>query len=165
MAIKNESVISYKDKNYEQKKHIYDLIHQIFHDIVYDVVHGGHSWNLPVDEIKGVTMRFIGEENLGLTYHHYEVTTIEGLARTEDRGKEFLDMIVDKIKQRFKEKTGKNLRLEKEKDGDYTSLEKASRIQADTSWMLGSSRYGYGARPVGRYLVRDSCVYKFDAAI
>lgn len=124
---------------------------------------GAHGWNLPIQEMKGVTARLLGEGCLEITYHRFEVCTIEGLARREDDGKKFLQNIVKEVKKRFKKYTGKALTLKKVREDQ--NIDKHSRLQADTSWMLGSSRYGHGARPVGRYLVRDSCVYEFDIEV
>lgn len=157
------SVVSYADKNYQQKKALYDVLAQVFQDWKYGVVHTNNSWSLPVQEIQGATLRLVGEGHLELTYHHYEVTTVEGLARqnlTKD-GQRFIDEMMKSLRKEFEEVTGKQLKVKKIKEDQ--ALDKTSRISAETSWMLGSSRYGFGARPVGRYLVRDSAVFEFSA--
>jgi hypothetical protein len=158
-----KKVIGYADKNYQQKKAIYDCLAQALEDLKYDTVAAGHRWNTPVEQVRGLTARLIGEGNLEITYHHVEVTTVEGLARLEEFGKDFLKETEKELKKRFKKLTGKALKLKKIKED--RSFEKQSRVQADTSWMLGSSRHGYGNRPVGRYLVRDSRVYDISAAL
>ena len=155
-------VLSYAERNYQQKKSIYDCIAQAVQDLKYDSVAASHRWNLPVEQIRGLTARLMGE-NLEITYHHMEVTTVEGLARLEEFGKSFLSETEKELKKRFKKLTGKVLNLKKIKED--RSFEKASRVQAETSWMLGSSRHGYGSRPVGRYLVRDSRLYEFSAEL
>jgi hypothetical protein len=152
-------VKGYEDLNYKQDKQIYDSIAQAFQDFKVER-NGGHGWNKPVEQLEGVTMRFVSEDKLELTYHRYEVTTVEGLARLDDAGGKFLKEVVKGLKKKFESLTGKTLTLERVHED--RAIDKVSRIQADTSWMLGSSKYGYGARPVGRYLVKDSCVYKFD---
>jgi hypothetical protein len=152
-------IISYTDKGYQQKKAIYDSISQVISDMKHECG-GRHGWNLPVEQVSGVTSRFVSDSLLELTYHRFEVCTVEGLARKENDGPTFLAEVVKELKKRFRKHTKKNLNLKKVKEGQ--AIDKTSRIQADTSWMLGSSRYGYGARPVGRYLIRDSCVYEFD---
>lgn len=151
-------VESYEERNYNRKKAYYDVIAQVLQDL--KVEHAHHGWNLPVQEMKGVTSRYLGEGNLEITYHRFEVCTIEGLARNEDNGKKFIEGIVKELKKRFRKVTKKALKLKKIREDQ--AIDKYSRLQADTSWMLGSSRYGYGARPVGRYLVRNSCIYEFD---
>lgn len=158
--------MGYADENYEKSRALYDQIAQVFEDYKYGAVSSGHTWNLPIQEIKGVTMRFRGENLLEITYHRYEVTTVEGMARAkqDNDGLKFVEGVVKQLKKEFKEATGKQLALEKVKDMPW-SPEKASRLTADTSWMLGSSRYGHGSRPVGRYLVRSTRVYKFDASL
>lgn len=152
-------VLSYEEQKYQQKKSIYDSIAQAFSDIKNEE-YGRHGWNKPAQEINGVTMRLLGNGALELTYHRYEVTTVEGLSRGVEDGPKFLKGVVKELKKRFRKNTGKALKLDKLKEDQ--AIDKHSRIQADTSWMLGSSRYGYGSRPVGRFLVRDSCVYEFD---
>lgn len=152
-------VLGYEDKNYNRKRALYDVIAQILEDLKHEQ-NGKHGWNMPVQEMKGVTGRLLGEGCLEITYHRFEVCTIEGLARNEDNGKQFIGSVVKELKKRFKKITGKPLKLDKIREDQ--AIDKYSRLQADTSWMLGSSRYGYGSRPVGRYLVRNSCVYEFD---
>lgn len=153
------NVVSYAEKNYLQKKNLYDSIAQVFSDWKNETANS-YGWNKPVQEMNGCTMRFLAEGHLEITYHRFEVCTVEGLARGDNNGPKFLKDVVKELKKSFRKKTGKALKLEKVREDQ--AIEKYSRIQADTSWMLGSSRYGYGARPVGRYLVRDSCVYEFD---
>lgn len=152
-------VESYEEKNYNRKKAIYDVIAQSLQDIKVEQ-NGMHGWNVPVEQLKGITARLIGEGNLEITYHRFEVATIEGMAHRQDDGKKFLDMVVKEVKKKFRKFTGKTLDLKKVREDQ--AIDKYSRLQADTSWMLGSSRYGYGSRPVGRYLVRDSRIYSFD---
>lgn len=154
------NVISYADRAYQQKKALYDSLSQMFHDIKNEK-YGKHGWNLPVEQINGVTMRFVSEGLMELTYHRYEVCTVEGLAR--DEKSKFLGEVVKELKKRFKKYTGKALTLSKVRED--RAIDKHSRLQADNSWMLGSSRYGYGARPIGRYLVRDSCVYAMECEL
>jgi hypothetical protein len=162
---RSKDVEGYEDKNYKQKKEIYASLTQVFSDLQYD--HNSHSgWNMLSDKVKGVTMKLttppLGENMLELTFHRYEVTTVEGLARLEDDGKKFLTEVVKDLKKRFKKHTGKALKLTKLEEGDPI-YDKISRLESDTSWMLGSNRYGYGARPVGRYLIRNTVVYRYDA--
>jgi hypothetical protein len=156
-------VVSYADKNYQKKKALYDVVAQCVEDMKYGTHSQQNRWNLPVEHIQGLTARLIGEGYLELTYHRYEVTTVEGLTRLEDRGKDFMKEVLKELKKNFKKYTGKSLTLKEIKSD--RGIDKASRIQADSSWMLGSSRYGHGARPVGRYLVRDSFLYEFSAKL
>lgn len=154
-----KKVLSYEEKNYNRKKAMYDVLAQVLQDIKIEQS-GMHNWNLPVEQLKGITSRFDGSGLLELTYHRLEVATIEGMAHKQEDGKKFLETVVKELKKKFKKYTGKTLELKKIREDQ--AIDKYSRLQADTSWMLGSSRYGYGSRPVGRYLVRDSCVYQFD---
>ena len=156
-----KNVDSCEDQNYVQKEHIYDSIAQAFSDFKNQEISGrGARWNLAADHINGCTMRLFGEDCIELTYHRYEVTTIEGLARIDLDGAKFLQSVVKELKKYFRKNTGKHLKLEKVKSDK--GIDKVSRVSAETSWMLGGTRYGHGSRPVGRYLVKDSCVYSFD---
>lgn len=150
---------SYEEKNYNRKKAMYDVLAQCLEDLKIEQ-NGMHSWNVPVEQLKGITFRFDGSGQLEMTYHRFEVATIEGMAHKADDGKKFLDTVVKELKKKFRKYTGKALELKKIREDQ--AIDKYSRVQADTSWMLGSSRYGYGSRPVGRYLVRDSRIYDFD---
>lgn len=154
-----KKVEGFEDKNYSQKRAIYDALAQVFQEFKLEGMNS-YGWNKPVQQLDGVTMRFLGQNCLELTYHRFEVSTVEGLARRDDDGPKFLQNVAKELKKRFRKKIGKTLKLEKVRLDQ--AIDKQSRVQADTSWQLGSSRYGYGARPVGRYLVRDSCVYEFD---
>jgi hypothetical protein len=156
--------MAYADENYDGKKELYDSIAQCFENYKYGTVNTASSWNSPVTKIRGITMRLNGNKELLLTYHRYEVTTVEGLERLrhEDTGIEFVAEVAKALKKEFKSLTGKALTL-KRIDESPINFEKASRLSAESSWMLGSSRYGHGARPVGRYLVRTTCVYEFSA--
>lgn len=152
-------VKGYGEFNYQQKKALYDCLVQAFQDYKHEQ-NGNHGWNKPVEQMHGCTMKLVGKDLLEITYHRYEVTTVEGLARLES-GSKFIKEVLKGYKKKFEALTGKTLTLEMVHED--RAIDKVSRIYADTSWMLGSSKYGYGARPVGRYLVKDSCVYKFDS--
>ncbi len=158
--------MAFADNNYQQNKALYDILAQVFDTYKNGAVSSGHSWNQPVQELRGITMRFLGEHHLEITYHRYAVETVEGLARMEndDAGVKFLSEVSKALKKEFKEATGKVLTLKKVKEKPLY-FEKVSRLTAESSWMLGSSRYGHGQRPVGRYLARTGCVYDFSAKL
>jgi len=155
-------VATYSDKNYQKKKSMYDAIAQCIEDIKYDETNGV-GWNRAIEEMKGVTCRLIGREHLELTYHRFVMSTVEDLARMEDDGKKFLKEVEKELKKRFKKLTSKELKMKIIKtDRGY---DKYSRMQADNSWMVGSSRYGGGQHPIARYLIKDSQVYSFSAKL
>jgi len=167
-------VLSYADKNYQQSKAVYDVMQQCLEDIKYgrsssvhnaDAMHGGVAWNTPVDQVKGIVMRFLGENHIQLTYTHWEVGTVEQMAQMDlDKdGEKFLKEVEKQLKKRFKSYTKKSLTLKKVKL-DHKA-EKGSNVQSDTSWMIGSSRFGYGSRPLGRYLIKDACFYEFKTTL
>lgn len=167
--VANAKVISYGDKNYQAKKNLYDSIAQCVEDIKHGDVHGGHRWVMPVQDLTGLTSRLVDGAHLEITYHRFVNGTYEDLARQslDEDGKKFINEVVKQLKKKFKERTGKALTLkEVEKDEPRKrGFDKYGNVQAETSWMLGSSRHGYGGRAVGRYLVRDSCVYEFSAKL
>ena len=154
--------MAYADENYMQQKNLYDTVSQVFENYKYGATSIGHSWNMPVEEIRGITLRYLGDNLLELTYHRYEVDTVEGLHRSEPEGQKFLSEVVKALKKEFKSATGETLEMKKVRESPVY-YEKVSRLSAETSWMLGSSRYGHGARPVGRYLAKTICVYDFSA--
>lgn len=150
-------VLSYEDKQYNRKKSIFDMLAQTFEDIKHSM-NGQHNWNKRVADLDGVTFRLIGAGQLEITYHRYEVSTMEMLARGDDTGAEFIKEIEKEVKKKFKELTKKALTLKKVKDDQ--AIEKTSLLQADTSRQMG---YGFGGRMYGRFLVKSSRVYDFDA--
>lgn len=156
--------MSYADKNYDRSKDLYASLSQVFEDYKHGKVSSQNSWNQLMHDVNGITMRYLGENLVEFTYHRYETETVEGLERmkNDDPGMKFLANVVKGLKKEFKNDTGKPLTMKKIKE-QPVNLEKASRITAETSWMLGASRYGHGSRPVGRYLVKTSCIYDFSA--
>jgi len=153
-------------ENYDQSKALYDVLTQVFEDYKHGAVSGGHTWNMPATQVGGLTMRYKGDSLLELTYHRYEVASVEQLQRIrqQDDGPKFLEATVKALKKEFKEATGKQITLKKVKE-ETPYFEKAGRVTAESSWLLGSSRHGHGARPVGRYLVRSTCLYDFNAKL
>ena len=154
--------MAFADNNYEQKRALYDILAQVFDTYKYGITSGGHTWNQPVQEIRGITMRFLGEGVMELTYHRYENTTVEGIHRIQldNAGVRFLGEVAKALKKEFKEATGKALTLTKMSDKPFY-VEKASQISAESSFLFGA---GHG-RPVGRYLIRASCVYDFNCEL
>lgn len=155
-------VLSYEDKNFNQKKDIFSALAQCFADLKYEQK-SAHQWNLPADKLNSMDLRLVDDQHLTIRYYRVEVGTVETVRRSSEDGQKFVKEIEKELKKRFKKMTGKVLKLKKVKDDQ--DLEKMSRLQSDTSWMLGSSRYGYGARPVGRFLVKDSALYSFDCEL
>jgi alpha-galactosidase/6-phospho-beta-glucosidase family protein len=158
--------MAYADENYVQKKNLYDVLSQVFENYKYGATSIGHSWNQPLDQVRGVTMRYLGENLLELTYHRYEVTTVEGLERMkrDNDGEKFVTEVVKQLKKEFKSETGKDLTMKKVK-GKPIYFEKAGRVSGEKSFLYSSTTYGHGARAVGRYLAKTSCIYDFSAKL
>lgn len=155
-------VLSYEDKKFDQGSSLVDSLSQAFVDFKHDK-EKIKSWNMPIAELDGVTMKILNDREICLTYHRVEVGTIESIAHLESNGKKFLKEVEKELKSRFKKLTGKSIELKKVKEDQ--SFEQYQRMQADTSWMVGSSRYGYNSRPVAKFFVRDTIYYTYDSDV
>lgn len=138
-----------------KERPIHSVLSQVFQDLKYGLKHTPGKWNNPVEKIEGTTMRLIGEDELEITYHHYEITTLEQLGQSKADGTKFVESFVKELKKEFLLKTGKELKLKKIKDD--TSVDKHGRIYADVS-----NAFAGRNSAVSRYLVRDSCFYEFS---
>lgn len=156
-------VLSYEDKNYKQKQDIYSSLAQCFQELKYERQSSG-AWNLPVQQMESILLKQVGDETFAITFYRVETGTQESMARIGDEGKKIIKEVEKELKKRFKKMTGKTLELKKVKEED-SNFEKMSRLSGETSWMLGSSRYGYGSRPVGRFAVKDTIIYSFDPSL
>jgi hypothetical protein len=154
-----DKVVPYSEKNYKQKEALYDCIAQAFVNLKARK-YSNHRWNVRIEDLNGIQMKLLNREFLSLTYHRIEVGTTDSLARESNKGSEFLREVEKELKKEFKKLTKKALKLKKVKDDQM--VEKYSHVSADTSWMVGSSRYGGPGYNVGKYLVRDTRVYQFD---
>jgi len=152
-----KKIKGYKDEGYKQKENLYDSIAQAFTNLKAEK--SANSSFIAVENLKGVTLKLINNTLLSLTYHRIEMGTTDSLARNSDEGKNFIKEIEKELKKSFKKLTKKALKLKKEKEDQVT--DKYSHVQSDTSWMVGSSRYGHASQ-MGRYLVRDTIIYSFD---
>ena len=141
---------SFKDRG------LYSVLAQVFQDVKYGVKHTPGKWNNLTEKVDGTTMRMISDKELELTYHHYEITTLEELAQRKSDGAKFVESFVKELKKEFLAKTGKTLKLKKIKDEDPI-VDKHGRIYADVS-----SAFGGRNSAVSRYLVRDRCIYEFS---
>ena len=150
-----KKVLSYDDKSYANSKHIYDVIAQIFDDLKNE--NNTYGWNKLVCNLEGMTMKFIGENSLQFTHHRYENGTIDDISRL-DKNEKFIKEIMTDIKKRFKKQTKLNIELKKIRDD--RQIEKVSNHTAETSSMWGGKAYGNSL--VGKFLVRDMCVYLYE---
>jgi hypothetical protein len=143
-------VISYADKNYQRKKALYDILAQSLENIKYGASSSGHRWNKPVQEVQGITIRLIGTEHLQLTYHRYEIGTLDEMMMREqnENGLSFIKEVEKALKKEFKSISGKTLDLK--------------RVEHKSSPEHVSS---YATRPHARFLVRDSALYEFSATL
>jgi hypothetical protein len=138
-----------------KERDLHSIITQVFQDVKYGITHTPNRWNKPVEQINGCTLRILTENELQLTYHHYEVTTLEELAHMKSEGPKFVESLVKELKKEFLEKTGKELKFKKVNED--SSVEKHGRIYADVSYAFGGRNSS-----VARYLIRDCCTYEFS---
>lgn len=151
-----KKVLGYEDQGYNPKEALFDGLQQAFENLKQEKFNSG-GWNLPAEKISGVTMKLAGD-NLTLFYHHYEISTISDLPFIKDDGIKFLKGIEKELKKKFRSITGKTLKLKKIQDDQI--VDKQSRLQADTSWQVGSSWHGYHGNPKCRFLIRDSITFE-----
>jgi len=159
------AVLTYDDKSYNNNKQLYACLEQAFQDFKYGKVHSNSSWNTPVHDIEGLTLRYLGESHIQLTRHHYVVGTVETVSREMHDGRtstKFLNDVMKEVKKIFKENTGKSLTIEKKGELDR-NIDKTHKVSAEYSFMLSSYRYGHGQRPVAKYLLKDSCTYSIKS--
>ncbi len=156
--------MAYQDENYKQNENVYDSIVQVFEDLKYEKCASiGNTWNVPVEALKGVTLKLVGKDHILVSYHSFMMSTPEILPHKKAECKKFLDEVAKELKKRFKSKTKKVLTLKKVSEND--GIEKYSQMYAETS----KSSLGSGPRAVmsaaGKYLVRVGRLYHFDTAL
>jgi hypothetical protein len=140
-------------KNHDYRAVVMQCVEDVKHMHAKDM-----RWNVLLEKMQGVSTRFIGDDKFEICYLHYEVATLDDLARAEiqEDGKKFVKEFLGEIKKQFKEITGKTLSA-KEKSFDINH-EKVSRLSAETSYLVSASSRGWGHHPVGKFLVRESMI-------
>jgi hypothetical protein len=152
-----KKIEAYEDQQYQQKKDALSSLAQCFQDLKFDR-NSTHTWNKALADVEGVTMKAVGD-TVSLVAHKIVTGTVETIQKDEGpRGKAFLKEVEKELKKRFKKMTGKDLELKKIKEEQQ--VEKYSVLQADTSWMVGSSRNGYHGNPICKFIVRDFITYQ-----
>lgn len=158
-------VLSYEDKQYknaQSKRAMYDCLYQIFQDIKHEK--RGSGWNLPVSAQGGMTMKLIGTDQFTLTYHRVETGTLDEMAKIKtNSGPDVLRVFLSEFKKRFKKSFGKTITIKKMTEDQQ--FEQYGRMQADTSYSLGSNRAGLHSRPVCKFFVRDTTLFSFDTDV
>ena len=139
---------------------IYKMLANILEDIKREMKDAPTTWNKPVEELRGVTMTLIGQEHLQLNFHKYFVGNQHQIQQEADEEKKFMNEVEKELKKRFKKVTKRNLNLKKIKED--RDLQPMSKLTPDSSWMLGSSRHGYGNNMIGRWHIRNFRIYTFE---
>ena len=142
---KIRSVLSYEDRKYIQKKHLFDSVMQSFENVKQEL-QSENTWNMPSEQLNGITIRLVGEK-LVLTGHRMETGTLDHIARKRDDGKPFIKQVEKALKKEFRKFTGKVLNLEREDENQV--------IEAHG---------GYSPRGA-RYYIRDSVTYEFTSSV
>ncbi len=153
-----KKVLSYEDKKFDQGNSLVDSLMQAFVDFKHDK-EKIKSWNMPITQLEGVTMKILNDKNVCLTYHRVEVGSIESMYELQTNGKKFLKEVEKELKARFKKLTGKTIELKKTKEDQ--DFEQFSRMQSDRS------SYGSGGRnrSICKFFVRDTVTYSFEADV
>jgi hypothetical protein len=115
---------------------------------------------MPIEELKGMTFKLIGDNKFEIMYHSYMVTSPYDLAKLEQTGTEVVKEVVNQLKKRFKKATKKTLKMTKKENN--LSYEKIGKTAGETSPMFGQGNKTMFVNPVGRFLVRERCVYEYD---
>src|SRR3990167_9340938 len=147
------------DKRFVRDEDVYSCIAQSFEDFKQDL-NSQHSWNIPIDEADGMSIKYVGENMLVVNYHTIKTCRQEEVVSDEDISKKKLDEIVKEIKKRFKKYNKKALDLKKVKES--RSVEKHSRVYAENVPLFGGG-YGYGQN-IGRFYIINSRVYEFTTS-
>ena len=147
------------DKRFVRDEDVYSCIAQSFEDFKQDL-NSQHSWNIPIDEADGMSIKYVGENMLVVNYHTIKTCRQEEVVSDEDISKKKLDEIVKEIKKRFKKYSKKALDLKKVKES--RSVEKHSRVYAENVPLFGGG-YGYGQN-IGRFYIINSRVYEFTTS-
>jgi SMC interacting uncharacterized protein involved in chromosome segregation len=152
-----KKVLSYEDKKFEQGNSLVASLQQAFVDFKSDK-EKIKSWNMPIADLNGVTLKILNNSEMCLTWTRVEVGSIEQMATIENNAKKFLKEVEKELKARFKKLTGKSLEVKKKKEDRM--FEKYQSLYADTSWMLG-----YGRAPIAKFFVRDTIHYTYSSDV
>lgn len=144
--------VTIEDRQYIQKKNIYDSIAQAFSDLKWDLK-SNHPWNVPVEKLNGIEIKFLNEGKILLVSQRIETGTLDVIEKLKQEGSDFLLEFEKQLKKKYKQNTKKALDIKKV--GQDQNVEHLSIVQATTSWLFGP---GY-VRPVGRFLIKDLRVY------
>jgi hypothetical protein len=153
-----KKVLSYEDKKFDQGNSLVNSLMQAFVDFKHDK-EKIKTWNMPISNLEGVTMKILNDKNFCLTYHRVEVGSIESMFELQTNGKKFLKEVEKELKARFKKLTGKAIEFKKTKEDQ--DFEQFSRMQSDRS------SYGSGGRnrSICKFFVRDTVNYSFEADV
>jgi hypothetical protein len=115
---------------------------------------------MPIEELKGMTLKLVGDNKIEIMYHAYLVTSPYDLAKMEQMGSDVIKEVVNQLKKRFKKVTKKTLKLTK-KDGQF-AYEKVGKTCGEVSGMFGQGTKSIMNNPVGRFLLREKTIYEYS---
>lgn len=155
-------VTSFEDKQYsnsQSKRAFFDCLAQAFQDLKLEK-YSQKSWNVPVEQLKGITMKLMNDHEFCLTYHRVEAGTVEEMAAKKEDGGKFLSKVLQELKKRVKKLHGKTLKTKKIKED--RSIENFTRVHTDVSWQVGAAPLHYHSRPQRKFFVKDTAIYSID---
>lgn len=157
MAQRKKDVTLGQANNYERSENFFDSLQQAFSDLKM-ALGQQNGMNLPVEDISGISMRWMNRNTIEIAQKKYIVGNAYQLnVKEKTHADEFLDQMVKELKAMFKKIAGTPLELKKIKQDQ--DLQLYSKLSGDRSWALGGS---YGAA-VGRYMITTSRIYQVDA--
>ncbi len=154
----------YQDENYKRNEDVYAAVVQAFEDLKHEKCASvGSTWNVPVENLKGITLKLVGKDHILISYHSFLMATPEILPHKKAECKKFLDEVAKELKKRFKTNTKKVLTLKKINETD--GVEKYSQMYGEVSAVspLGNPRRVLST--AGKFLVRTGRLYAFDTAL
>jgi hypothetical protein len=147
-----KKILSYEDKKYEQGSSLVASLQQAFVDLKYDK-EKIKSWNMPIADLSGCTLKIVNDSELCLTYHRVEVGSMDEIARLQFAGKKYLKEVEKELKSKFKKLTGKTLELKKKSEDQ--NFEKYQHVRLDSS----------DRRSIGKYFVKDTILYTYSSDV
>ncbi len=153
MANKNKDGSLGPANNYDIQDQYFDALGNAFNQLKLEL-NSAHGMR-PVEDIEGLTMRFLGRPMIQLNHTKYVVGDVYTISKSDrPHASEFLDFLVTELKKRYKTLTGNPLEMTNE--GEKQDLQMYSRLSPDRSWVFGMGSYQPN---MCRYTLTTSRVY------
>jgi hypothetical protein len=144
-------------KTYDRKDKFYDVFSQAFEEFKYELNGLGNTRFQPIEQVDGITMRFLNKPNMQFSHKKYIVGNHQGMDLIDKSSpKEFFSILEKVLKKKFKELSGYTLEMKKEaEDNDIQFYSKLSANKTVLNGSYGQNMY--------RYMVTNSRVYSVTA--